>query len=73
MRNIVEYPITTDDAVRSLDWATTTYTRNINQYGVGGVEGISLQVVRRFIQLNSEIFDVFAENEIKRILVDKNE
>lgn len=61
MRDLTRYPITADETVAALKWASSEYTRNIQNYGVGGVEGIAILMAEKFIEQNKERFDIFAK------------
>lgn len=63
MRNLNEYPITADETVNALKWALSEYTRNIQNYGVGGIEGIAMLLAEKFIAENKEQFDEFVKRK----------
>ena len=63
MRNLNEYPITADETINSLKWALREYTRNIQNYGVGGIEGIAMLLAEKFIEENKEQFNKFSKRQ----------
>jgi len=73
MRNILQYPVTADETIKALDWAQKEYTRNIQNYGIGGTEGISLLLAARFIEANKERFDAFSSVSMQVVEERKND
>lgn len=73
MRNIMEYPVTGDEAVGALDWAQKEYTRNIENYGVGGIEGLALLLAARFIESHKKEFDQFSRAAMEVVEEVKND
>jgi len=73
MRNLVEYPITADEAISTLQVAIESHSKNIRNYGVGGIEGVALLMAEKFIDQHRKEFDVFSKASMEVVEEVKND
>lgn len=71
MRNIIEFPITADEAIEVLNRAEEN-ERMFNAGDVGGIDGITLLLIEKFIEQNKERFNTFSRASLEVIFENKN-
>lgn len=65
MRNILEFPVTSNEVISALQVAFESYTKNISIDGVGSIDGIALLMAEQFISENAEKFDMFVKESME--------
>jgi hypothetical protein len=68
MRNLLEYPVTSGEAVSAIQIALEQYTREIKDRGIGDMDGIALLMAEKFIESNRERFDTFAKASLEVVV-----
>jgi hypothetical protein len=68
MRDLTVYPVTAQEAVSAIQLALESYTKNIEEIGVGNVDGVALLMAEQFIDANRERFDIFAKASLQVVL-----
>lgn len=71
MRNLVEYPITYDEAISALQTTQREYYKNRGEEGIGSTRGVSLLLVEQFILSRKKEFDDFSKKSLT--VVDMND
>ncbi len=73
MRNLVEYPITADEVISTLQVALESYTKRVRTDGIGGIEGVALLMAEQFISRNKAEFDTFSKASMEVVQEVKND
>lgn len=60
MRNLVEYPITADEAIAVIRLAEEKNQMD-NVDVIGCIDGVALLMIEKFIEQNKDRFDVFSK------------
>lgn len=71
MRNLVEYPITYDEAISALQTTQREYYKNRGEEGIGSTRGVSLLLVEQFILSRKKEFNDFSKKSLT--VVDMND
>ncbi len=72
MRNLSVYPITANEAIEVLKRAEDTQ-KILSRGQIGGIDGLTLLIIEKFIEQNKERFDTFSKASLQVIFEDKNE
>ena len=67
MRNLVEYPITFDEAISALQTTQREYYKNRGEEGIGSTRGVSLLLIEQFILLHKKDFDDFCKKSLTSV------
>lgn len=67
MRNLVQYPITHDEAIAALQTTQREYYKSRGEDGVGSTRGVCLLLVEQFILSRKEEFNDFSEKSLTMV------